>query len=100
MSSQARLDELKRNLAALRGGVSARLTGGDDARGREAADPTEIPLRGRKDVLWRVWGEVSDANLFLVAGGVTHAILLHAILLALVSGLAALISIHGLVFVG
>jgi membrane protein len=44
-------------------------------------------------VLLRSWREVSDANLFLVAGGVTYAILL-----ALFPGLAALISLYGLVF--
>jgi membrane protein len=45
------------------------------------------------DVLWRAWQEVSDANLFLVAGGVTYAVLL-----ALFPGLAALVAIYGLVF--
>ena len=44
------------------------------------------------DVLWRAWNEVSDANLFLVAGGVTYAVLL-----ALFPGLAALVAIYGLV---
>jgi len=39
----------------------------------------------------RAWTEVSEANLFLVAGGVTYAILL-----ALFPGLAALVSIYGL----
>jgi membrane protein len=92
MSSQTRLEELKRDLAVLRGRDDARTTDRED-RGREAVHPGEIPARGWKDVLWRVWGEVSDANLFLVAGGVTYAILL-----ALFPGLAALISIYGLVF--
>jgi membrane protein len=93
MSSQARLEELKRDLGALRGHGSAPVIEGRYDRGREAAHPADIPLRGWKDVLWRVWGEVSDANLFLVAGGVTYAILL-----ALFPGLAALISIYGLAF--
>jgi uncharacterized BrkB/YihY/UPF0761 family membrane protein len=26
------------------------------------------------DVLWRAWGEVGEANLFLIAGGVTYAV--------------------------
>jgi membrane protein len=43
------------------------------------------------DVLWRSWGEVGDANLFLIAGGVTYAILL-----ALFPGLASLVSLYGL----
>jgi membrane protein len=60
-------------------------------RGREAGRPTEIPLVGWKDVLLRAWTEVGEANLFLVAGGVTYAILL-----ALFPGLAALVSLYGL----
>ena len=53
----------------------------------------KIPARGWMDILWRCWQEVSDANLFLVAGGVTYAVLL-----ALFPGLAALVAIYGLVF--
>ena len=52
-------------------------------------------FRGRAgwtDVAWRAWQEISDANLFLVAGGVTYALLL-----ALFPGLAALVSIYGLI---
>jgi membrane protein len=45
------------------------------------------------DVLWRAWGEVSDQNLFLIAGGVTYALLL-----ALFPALAALVSLYGLAF--
>jgi membrane protein len=60
-------------------------------RGREAARPCEMPARGWKDVLWRCWQQVSDSNIFLVAGGVTYSVLL-----ALFPGLAALVSIYGL----
>jgi membrane protein len=45
------------------------------------------------DVMWRAWDEVGDANLFLIAGGVTYALIL-----ALFPGLAALVSLYGLVF--
>ena len=61
-------------------------------RGRDAEHPGKIPARGWMDILWRSWQEVSDANLFLVAGGVTYALLL-----ALFPGLAALGAIYGLV---
>jgi membrane protein len=85
MSSEARLEELKRDLAHLR---SDKRTGsGERGRGRAAHHPGDIPPKGWKDVLWRAWGEVSDQNLFLIAGGVTYAILL-----ALFPGLAALVS--------
>ena len=67
--------------------------GRDGGRGREADHPGEIPPRGWKDILWRAWGEVSEQNLFLIAGGVTYAVLL-----ALFPGLAALVSLYGLVF--
>ncbi|WP_428491713.1 YihY/virulence factor BrkB family protein [Rhodopila sp.] len=66
--------------------------GREGDRGREAGKPTQIPPVGWKDILVRAWGEVSNENLFLVAGGVTYAILL-----ALFPGLAALVSIYGLV---
>ncbi|HEY4042358.1 MAG TPA: YihY/virulence factor BrkB family protein [Rhodopila sp.] len=48
-------------------------------------------MPGWKDIMIRTWGEVSENNIFLVAGGVTYAILL-----ALFPGLAALVSIYGL----
>ena len=54
--------------------------------------PERYRARGWADILWRCWQEVSDANLFLVAGGVTYAVLL-----ALFPGLAALVAIYGLV---
>ena len=93
MNTQARLEELKRNLAQLeRKGRPPKVAGGSDGRGREADHPGEIPPRGWMDIMWRSWGEISEANLFLIAGGVTYAILL-----ALFPGLAALVSLYGLV---
>src|SRR6476661_9223461 len=91
MSSAARLKELRRDLEHLRSDQQMRK--GEGGRGRGAHHPGEIPPRGWKDVLWRAWSEVSDQNLFLIAGGVTYAILL-----ALFPGLAALVSLYGLVF--
>jgi membrane protein len=64
---------------------------GQDLRGRNAERPQDIPAPGWKDVLWRAWRTFSENNLFLVAGGVTYAILL-----ALFPGLAALVSLYGL----
>src|SRR5208337_2850338 len=60
-------------------------------RGRSAGHPAEIPAPGWKDILVRSWREVSDNNIFLVSGGATYAVLL-----ALFPGLAALVSIYGL----
>jgi membrane protein len=96
MSTTARLEHLKRNLARLE-----RKWAGphrDDRppahdRGREAEHPGQIPSGGWKDVLWRAWGEIGEANLFLIGGGVTYALIL-----ALFPGLAALVSLYGLIF--
>src|SRR5207244_381442 len=94
MNTPARLQDLKRNLAKLDGkSRHSPHPGSGSEHGREAGHPREIPPRGWVDVLWRAWGEVSDANLFLIAGGVTYAIVL-----ALFPGLAALVSLYGLVF--
>jgi membrane protein len=60
-------------------------------RGRSATSPHQIPMPGWKDIAMRSWTEVSENNIFLAAGGVTYAVLL-----ALFPGLAALVSIYGL----
>ena len=98
MHSDVRLEQLQRDLTRLLAQAKPRKRrdagrGPEALRGREADHPGEIPPRGWKDILWRAWGEVSDQNLFLIAGGVTYAVLL-----ALFPGLAALVSLYGLVF--
>ena len=91
MSIDARLVELKRELARQLSNPRTRRRE-EQARGREADHPGEIPARGWKDIVWRAWAEISDQNLFLIAGGVTYAVLL-----ALFPGLAALVSLYGLI---
>ena len=83
-----RLEQLKHDLAAItsRSPMKRKAT-----KPRAATDPRQIPVSGWKDVLVRAWGDVSESNIFLVAGGVTYAILV-----ALFPGLAALVSIYGL----
>jgi membrane protein len=89
--SSSRLGQLKRDLHVL---VQRR---GDPApnpqedRGRSATSPHQIPMPGWKDIAVRSWAEVSENNIFLAAGGVTYAVLV-----ALFPGLAALVSIYGL----
>ena len=61
-------------------------------RGRDAKTPQDIPARGWKDVLRRAWSDTGEKNFSLVAGGVTYAMVL-----ALFPGLAALVSIYGLI---
>jgi membrane protein len=65
----------------------------EEERGREAPHPQHIPAPGWKDILLRSWQEISDNNIFLVAGGVTYSLVL-----ALFPGLAAAVSLYGLVF--
>lgn len=65
---------------------------GDDARGRSAGSPTDIPARGWWDIVKRAYTQMNEKNLFLVAGGVTYSVLL-----ALFPGLVALVSLYGLV---
>jgi len=61
-------------------------------RGRAAAIPNEIPVRGLRDVLWRVVSEISDDRVTLIAAGVTFYLLL-----AIFPALAALVALYGLV---
>lgn len=53
--------------------------------------PPEIPERGWKDILWRVYDGVIEARLFLIAAGVTFYLIL-----GLFPGIAALVSIYRL----
>ena len=63
----------------------------DDGRGRFAERPSEIPARGWKDILLRVYDGISDDRILANAAGVTFYALL-----ALFPGIAALVSIYGL----
>ncbi len=87
--SSSRLDQLKRDLHVLAPGHGGPVPALD--RGQSATSPHQIPMPGWKDIVVRSWNEVSENNIFLVAGGVTYAVLL-----ALFPGLAALVSIYGL----
>ena len=60
-------------------------------RGRSADMPSQIPARGWKDILLRVYHGISEDRILLVAAGVTFYSLL-----AIFPGIAALISIYGL----
>ncbi|WP_448188290.1 YihY/virulence factor BrkB family protein [Azospirillum sp. sgz301742] len=61
-------------------------------RGRTARNPKDIPAKGWKDILWRVWDEQSKDNISMIAAGVAY----YAIL-ALFPAIAAAVSIYGLV---
>ncbi len=63
----------------------------EGGRGREADNPTEIPAKGWKDVLWRTYEEFNKDRVMSVAAGVTYYALL-----AVFPAIAALVSIYGL----
>ncbi len=60
--------------------------------GRHAARPTGIPLAGWRDIAWRVYTEIFEDRLMLVAAGTTFYGLL-----ALIPALTAAISVYGLI---
>lgn len=60
-------------------------------RGRQAGSPAEIPARGWKDILWRVYGNISDHRILALAAGMTYYSLL-----AIFPAIAALVAIYGL----
>ena len=62
-----------------------------DTRGRQADTPVDIPPRAMKEVLLRVYSQISDDRVLLIAAGITFYGLL-----ALFPGLAALVSVYGL----
>ncbi|AGS25693.1 virulence factor BrkB family protein (plasmid) [Rhizobium etli] len=71
---------------------SAAVAPSGDDHGRSAATPEAIPMSGLRDVFWRVFHEVLDDRVTLIAAGVTFYLLL-----ALFPALAALVSLYGLV---
>ncbi|WP_407174302.1 YihY/virulence factor BrkB family protein [Bradyrhizobium sp. STM 3562] len=60
-------------------------------RGRSASTPSEIPLRGWKDILLRVYTNVDEHRILALAAGMTFYSLL-----AIFPALAALVAIYGL----
>ena len=64
---------------------------GGSGRGRSAETPSQIPARGWKDILLRVYRSINESRILLVAAGVTFYALL-----AIFPGIAALISVYGL----
>lgn len=60
-------------------------------RGRTAEKPSDIPARGWKDILWRVYEGISEDRILANAAAVAFYALL-----ALFPGITALVSIYGL----
>lgn len=77
--------EARRNASAI--GLA---TDGED-RGWQANSPSEIPAKGWKDVLLRVYADIGDHRILALAAGMTYYSIL-----AIFPALAALVSIYGL----
>jgi membrane protein len=60
-------------------------------RGRHASSPAELPARGWKDILWRVYGNIGDHRILALAAGMTYYSIL-----AIFPAIAALVAIYGL----
>lgn len=60
-------------------------------RGREANTPEQIPPRGWRDILWRVFWSISQDRILSTSGGVAFFALL-----AVFPGIAAIVSLYGL----
>lgn len=61
------------------------------SRGRFASSPSEIPVKGWKDILLRVYSNIGDHRVLALAAGMTYYSLL-----AIFPALAALVAIYGL----
>jgi membrane protein len=89
MSNVSYLNETKPEPA--RGKPDASAVPGDQARGRRAVSPWQIPWRGWKDILIRTYQQVGDDRLLAVAAGVVFYGLL-----ALFPAITALVSSYAL----
>ncbi len=72
-------------------GRTGRASRVDDGHGRLARSPSEIPARSWKDVLFRVYENVTEHRIVALAAGMTFYTLL-----AIFPALAALVAIYGL----
>lgn len=63
----------------------------DEARGHQASTPSEIPPRGWKDILLRVYRNIGEHRVMALAAGVTYYTLL-----AIFPAIAALVAVYGL----
>jgi membrane protein len=68
-----------------------RVIAAQGGRGRSATTPSEVPARGWKDILLRIWKNIGKDRVIVVAAGVTFYSVL-----ALFPAIAALVALYGL----
>jgi membrane protein len=61
-------------------------------RGRSADRPSDMPASGWRDVLWRLWAQIGEDNVSIVAAGVAFYVML-----ALFPAITAFVSLFGLI---
>jgi membrane protein len=64
----------------------------DSDRGRSADRPSAMPAAGWRDILWRVWSQIGEDNVSIVAAGVAFYVML-----ALFPAITAFVSLFGLI---
>jgi membrane protein len=72
-------------------GRGGRIVAAQRGRGRTATHPLELPARGWKDILLRIWKNIGKDRIIVVAAGVTFYSVL-----ALFPAIAALVALYGL----
>jgi membrane protein len=72
--------------------MERRIADAEPGRGRLAETPSQIPAPGWRDIAWRMWEEIGEDRVFLIAAGTTFYLLL-----ALFPALAAFVSLYGFV---
>src|ERR1700744_3756180 len=84
-------DDLPPHSDERRDASSVEIAGEVENRGRRASTPSEIPVSGWKDILWRVYANISDHRILALAAGMTYYSIL-----AICPALAALVAIYGI----
>jgi membrane protein len=72
-------------------GHEGRVIAAQPGRGRSATTPSQVPARGWKDILLRIWKSIGKDRVVVVAAGVTFYSIL-----ALFPAIAALVALYGL----
>src|SRR4051794_30761596 len=81
----------KKDALSLKGAEAEQAAANEPDRGRTAETPSQIPAKGWKDILWRVYAQIGEDRVLSVAAGVTFYALL-----ALFPGITAFVSLYGL----
>jgi membrane protein len=75
----------------MRDGDEREVIAAQRGRGRSARTPSEVPPRGWKDILLRIWANIGKDRVIVVAAGVTFYSIL-----AVFPAIAALVALYGL----